>query len=160
MTTSVKSSEKKPERLLKVKRQPKPTIGWREFASLPLLGIDNIKVKVDTGARSSALHAWHIEPFERDGADWVRFELHPLQRNNRIVIKCEAPVFDIRSVKNTSGRSEKRYVIQSQIMLGETSWPIAITLTNRDEMGFRMLLGRTAIRKRYLVDPGRSYLIS
>lgn len=143
---------------VKKARAPKPMIGWREWVALPQLGIERIKAKIDTGARTSALHAWNIEPFERDGAPWVRFKLHPLQRNNRHVISCEALIIDRRAVKNTGGKAEMRYVIETGVTLGNVSWPIEVTLTNRDKMGFRLLLGRTAVKKRFLIDAGRSYL--
>jgi hypothetical protein len=125
---------------------------------MPQLGIDKIKAKVDTGARTSALHAWAIEPFERDGAAWVRFKLHPLQRNNRQAMACEAIVVDRRAVRNTGGKAEVRYVIETGVTLGNVSWTIEVTLTNRDKMGFRLLLGRSAVKNRFLIDAGRSYL--
>ena len=137
----------------------KPSCGWREWVTLPGLGIDLIKAKVDTGARTSALHAWHITEVERDGAQWVRFCVHPNQRTQSGEIWCEAPVIDRREVKNSGGRAEPRYVVQTNLKLADEVWPIELTLTSRDNMGFRMLLGRTAVRKRLLVDPGRSYLL-
>lgn len=141
-----------------LKRSAKPMIGWREWVTMSQLGIDKIKTKVDTGARTSALHAWDIESFERDGAAWVRFKVHPLQRNNRQVIACEAAVIDRRAVRNTGGKAEMRYVIVTGVTLGNVSWPIEVTLTNRDKMGFRLLLGRSAVKNRFLIDAGRSYL--
>lgn len=141
-----------------LKRAVKPMIGWREWVAMPQLGIDKIKAKVDTGARTSALHAWAIEPFERDGAPWVRFKLHPLQRNNRMAMDCEAAVVDRRAVRNTGGKAEMRYVIETGVTLGNVSWAIEVTLTNRDKMGFRLLLGRSAVKNRFLIDAGRSYL--
>ena len=148
------------KRVLKPKRAAKPIIGWREWVALPQLGIHEIKAKVDTGARTSALHAWHIEPFEKDGETWVRFQLHPLQRNNRVIVPCEAKVLDRRAVRNTGGHPQMRYVIETGVTLGNVSWPIEVTLTNRDKMGFRLLLGRTAVKNRFLIDSGRSYLCS
>lgn len=140
------------------KREPKPIIGWREWVALPQLGVDTIKAKIDTGARTSALHAWNIVPFDRDGETWVRFFLHPIQRNNTHAIACEAPVIDRRAVRNTGGKAERRYVIRTGVTLGNVSWPIEVTLTNRDKMGFRLLLGRSAVKNRFLINAGRSYL--
>ncbi len=125
---------------------------------IPELGIDQIKVKIDTGARTSALHALNIERFERDGVKMVRFRLHPLQRSKHEVLVAEAPVLDEREVRSSNGQVQVRIVIRVRMVLGGDSWPIDITLTNRDMMGFRMLLGREALRGRYLVDSGKSYL--
>ncbi len=132
-------------------------VGWREFLSLPDMGIRTIKAKVDTGARSSSLHAYDIEEFEHEGKKWVRFNVHPLQHYDRKVVAVEAQVLDIRSVRCSSGEVSQRYVILTQLKLLGQTWPIELTLANRDQMGFRMLLGREAIRGRLLVDSGRSY---
>ncbi len=135
-------------------------IGWREWVVLPDLGIDAIKAKVDTGARSSSLHAVGVHPFERDGRAWVRFQVHPIQRDGRITVTAEAPLVEHRLVRNPGGggREERRPVILTDLILAGERWPIEITLTRRDAMGFRMLLGRQAIRRRLVVDPGRSFL--
>jgi hypothetical protein len=138
--------------------QTNNTIGWREWVSLPKLGIEQIKVKVDTGARTSAIHAFEVEEFVDAGVKMVRFSLHPLQKRNDIVQTCVAPVVDERMVSDSGGHREKRYVIQSPIRLGDHEWPIEITLTNRDTMMFRMLLGRSALAGRFLVQPESSYI--
>jgi hypothetical protein len=135
-----------------------PAIGWREWLALPALGIQAIKAKIDTGARSSALHAFDIERFDRDNQPMVRFKVHPFQRSSDTVIVAEAPLACERFVRNSGGIETLRPVIIAEVELAGQRWPIELTLSPRDAMGFRMLLGREAIRRRYLVDPGRSYL--
>ncbi len=136
----------------------KLTIGWREWLALPELGIQAIKAKIDTGARTSALHTFGLEPFEKDGTLKVKFTVHPLQRRKDIEVCCVANVVDRRRVTSSDGQSENRSVIQTIVTLGEIRWPIELTLTNRKSMRFRMLLGRAAIAGRLLVDPAKSYL--
>jgi len=125
--------------------------------ALPGLGIARIKAKVDTGARSSALHALDLETVERKGVTWIRFSVLPVQRSSRGLVRAEAPLVDRRSVRSSSGRSERRPVVEVGVELGGQRFPVEMTLTRRDQMGFRMLLGRTALRRRFLVDPGRSF---
>ena len=134
-------------------------VGWREWLALPELGIDHIKAKIDTGARTSALHAFLVEPFDRQGKQWVRFSIHPLQRNSEYIVECEAQVKDRRMVSDSGGHREYRYVIESSISLGPMKWLAELTLTDRDSMKFRMLLGRTALDGKVLVDPAVSYAI-
>ncbi|MDX1335865.1 MAG: ATP-dependent zinc protease [Gammaproteobacteria bacterium] len=136
-----------------------PLVGWREWLKLPDLGVEHIKAKVDTGARTSALHTFYLEPFKRNNQQWVKFGLHPLQGNTDLVIECEAPVKDQRIVSDSGGHKENRYVIETTAVMGDVAWPIEITLTDRDSMKFRMLLGRTALDHRFLVNPAASYQI-
>ena len=134
-------------------------IGWREWLGLPQLGISAIKAKVDTGARTSALHAFYTERFERDGIPWVRFSVHPEQGNSQQEIHCEAPIYDERMVTDSGGHRELRPVIRTQLSFDGALRIIELTLTDRDSMRFRMLLGRTAMRQGFLVSPGKSFML-
>jgi ribosomal protein S6--L-glutamate ligase len=132
-------------------------LGWEEWIALPELGLPAIKVKVDTGARTSALHAAFVEPFGPKRAPKVRFGVHPVPGRADLEIVCEAPVVDRREVRSSNGEREERYVIATPIRIGDREWPIEVTLTNRDTMVYRMLLGRQAIIKGVLVDPSASF---
>lgn len=140
-------------------QKPLLMIGWREWLALPELGIARIKAKVDTGARTSALHAFRVDTFEENGQLKVSFSIHPIQKNTRKVITCVADIVDNRLVTDSGGHKEQRFVIKTQAVLGETSWPIEITLTNRDDMRFRMLLGRSAMQNNVIINPAASYLL-
>lgn len=147
-------------RVLQVAVKPKrrPAVGWREWAALPELGIPAIKVKVDTGARSSVLHAFDVVRVDDPGGAWVEFAVHPLQRDTGDTVRTRARLLDERWVRSSSGRRTFRPVIATTLVLGGASWPIELTLVRRDLMGFRMLIGREALRRRLVVDPGRSFL--
>lgn len=134
-------------------------VGWREWITLPQFNATHIKAKVDTGAKTSALHAYYVNPFERNGQKWVRFGLHPLQGNSEVTIECEAPVKDQRRVTDSGGHTELRYVIETSVMLNNRTFSAEITLTDRENMRFRMLLGRSALKNLYLVDSGKSFVL-
>ncbi|MCW5201774.1 ATP-dependent zinc protease [Desulfobulbus sp. US4] len=134
-----------------------PIIGWREWVKLPSLGVDKIKVKVDSGARSSSIQAVNLKTFDRDGEQWVRFKIHPIQRSIKGTLDAEARVLEFRSIKSSNGIAKIRPVILADIELLGQVWEVELTLASRDNMGFRMLLGREAFRDRFMVDGGRSY---
>ncbi|MFK8042386.1 ATP-dependent zinc protease [Congregibacter sp.] len=135
---------------------PKAIIGWREWCALPDLALPGILAKVDTGAKTSSLHAFDVRQSDR-GEGWIDFSVHPVQRRKAPVIQCTAQCVDYRSVTSSNGKSEKRPVIQTTLEIGFRRFVTEITLTNRDDMGFRMLLGRQSLNKRFLVDPSLSY---
>ncbi|AFZ43709.1 protein of unknown function DUF785 [Halothece sp. PCC 7418] len=137
-----------------------PLIGWREVIALPKLNIPEVKAKIDTGARSSALHAYAIAHYHDQGEAMIRFWVHPYQKNTQYSIEAEAKLIEMREVRNSGGIAQLRPVVETIVELGEKQWSIELTLTNRDVMGFRMLLGRQAVRNHFLVDPGQSYLQS
>lgn len=137
-----------------------PIIGWREWVSFPDLGIDKIKAKIDTGARTSALHAFALKRISVNGKSRIQFDIHPIQHNTDSIITCIADVVDKRFVTDSGGHAEERYVIETLISLAGISWPIEVTLTERENMLFRMLLGRSAIKKRFIINPARSFLLS
>ena len=134
-----------------------PVLGWREWVSLPQWDVAYLKAKVDTGARTSSLHAFDLEWFERDGASWVRFEIHPWQRSTADSVVAEAAVVSTRDIRSSSGAVDHRPVVRTSVGLAGATVEAEITLTRRDDMGFRMLIGREAIRRRFVVDPGTSY---
>lgn len=136
------------------------TLGWREWVSLPALGIYGVKAKVDTGARSSSLHAFDIRKIQIDDELWVEFKVHPHQHDQELVVECRAPVKDYRQVTDSGGHRSMRYVIETELAMGDESVRAEITLADRSDMLFRMLIGRTAMKGRYIVDPGRSYCVS
>lgn len=133
-------------------------MGWREWVALPGWHVDHMKAKIDTGARTSSLHAFGLEWFDRGGSPWVRFEIHPWQRSTDDSVIAEAAVIATRNVRSSSGDVEHRPVVGATIVLAGQSVTAEVTLTRRDEMGFRMLVGREALRHRFVVDPGVSYL--
>ncbi|WP_231943701.1 ATP-dependent zinc protease family protein [Aeoliella mucimassa] len=134
-----------------------PIIGWREWVALPELGVSTIKAKIDTGARSSSLHAFDMVTFERDGQPFVRFKVHPLQRSSKETIEVEHPVLEFRKVRSSTGHAQRRPVIVTTVEAVGLTWPIELTLANRDAMGFRMLLGREAVRGRMIIDAAGSF---
>ena len=138
---------------------PETTVaGWREWVSLPGLGVGWIKAKLDTGARTSAIHAFDLEELERDGETWVRYSVHPWQDSSEDAVPCESRVVGRREVRSSSGHVEERYVVLLDLSMVGHLVSAEVTLSRRDEMGFRMLVGREALRQGFLVDPGRSYL--
>lgn len=140
-------------------KSKKPTIGWEEWCAFPELGLPAVKAKIDTGARTSALHADNIKIFQKDGQDYISFDVHPIQKNRKITRTCEAPIIDFRTIISSNGEREKRYVIRTQFQFGDQLFTSDLTLTTRYGMRFRMLLGREALRTgRFLVDPSKSYI--
>jgi len=135
-----------------------PAIGWREWMTLSDFQNARVKAKIDTGARSSAIHAFDIKKFEREGTDFIAFSLHPHQRDDKKTVRCEAELLEYRTVRSSGGHESRRPVVITHVELLGKRWPIELTLANRDVMGFRMLLGREGMRGRFVVDPAASYL--
>lgn len=142
---------------MRQKAAKKKIIGWREWVAFPDLGIERVKAKIDTGARTSALHAFRIREVHDRPTPHVEFFVHSAQRRKIPEIKCCAPLVDERIITSSNGEQQKRYTISVRIAIGRKSWPIELTLTDRDEMNFRLLIGREAVRKRFIVDPSTSY---
>lgn len=141
-----------------MKQAERECVGWREWVSLPLLGVERVLAKVDTGARSSCLHAFNVREISGGESPTIAFDIHPLHADDSLVIRCTSDLLEYRQIKSSNGEQEERPVVRVIMQLKGKQWPIDLTLTNRDAMGFRMLLGREAIRGRFVVDPGRSYL--
>lgn len=141
-----------------LRSRPRLWVGWREWVALPGLGVERIKAKVDTGAATSALHAVHVRRYRESGLDRVAFEVHPTQRRTTITVHCTADIIAERIVTSSTGSRERRLVIRTPVLIAGRRWSIELTLTNRDSMGFRMLLGRSAMKGRLLVNPSASYL--
>ena len=141
------------------RKHAKPIMGWKEWLTMSELNIPHIKAKIDTGAKTSALHAYDIEEFQRYGQPWVRFKVHPLQRNTKRIAKAEARVIDHRNIRNSGGTLSYRPVIETEVRLGDYFWNIELTLIDRSAMGFRMLLGRDAVKGRFIIDCSRDEVI-
>lgn len=134
-------------------------IGWREWATLPLLCDVPILAKIDTGAKTSAIHAYRVRETTHDGRRYAEFYLHPVQKERRPEIACLAPMRGRRIVRSSNGAEQERIVIATRLRLGRRTWPIELTLANRDDMGFRLLIGRDALGKKFIIDPSRSYML-
>ncbi|MCW2738830.1 RimK/LysX family protein [Nocardioides sp.] len=132
-------------------------VGWREWVALPQAGVAWVKAKIDTGARSSSIHAFDLEVFESDGQEWVRFSIHPWQRSDEDHVELSLPVLDRREVRSSNGQTEQRYAVAMDVTLAGRTITTVMTLSNRDEMGFRMLIGREALERGFLVDSATSY---
>ncbi|MEX1236922.1 MAG: RimK/LysX family protein [Pseudomonadales bacterium] len=133
------------------------TLGWREWLDLPELGANNVLAKIDTGAKTCALHTFYIDDFDRNGEEWIRFGLHPNRHSDKDAVHCESRVKEKRDVTDSGGHTENRYVIDTLMQLGDEVFSAEVTLTNRDNMKYRFLLGRNAMRRRFVVDPAKSY---
>jgi ribosomal protein S6--L-glutamate ligase len=143
----------------KLKKQ-RLVAGWREWAQLPELGVDYIKVKIDTGAKTSSLHAFQLSTVKHGGQDYVKFDIHPIQDNDTVIYTCISPIVDYRWITSSTGHRQQRFIIETQLKIGDYNSLVQLSLANRDEMGFRMLIGRAALKKEVLVDPAHSFLLS
>lgn len=142
------------------KRPPKTKIGWEEWVSYPDLGLPCVKAKIDTGARTSALHAFDAVPFEKEGVPYLRFKIHPIARNRKLTRECEAPLIGERFVTSSNGQKEKRFIIKTRLIMGKETFDTEVTLTKRYGMSFRMLMGRNSLKQgRFVVDPARACLL-
>ena len=146
-----------PEPATDAAEAPRLVVGWREWVALPQAGVEWVKAKIDTGARSSAIHAFDLEVHDVDGQEWVRFSIHPWQRSDEDHVELSLPVLDRREVRSSNGQVEQRYAVAMDVTLAGRTITTVMTLSNRDEMGFRMLIGREALARGYLVDSSTSY---
>ncbi|MEX6634645.1 ATP-dependent zinc protease family protein [Hyphococcus lacteus] len=143
----------------KKKKRVRTLIGWREWVDLPDLEVHHVNAKIDTGAKSSAIHAFKIKEVLIEGVPHVEFYLHPVQRRKRPEVLCCVPIAGRRIIRSSNGQEEERYVVETHLKMGEATLKIDLTLTNRDAMGFRLLIGRDALRRKFMIDPGASYLL-
>jgi len=134
-------------------------VGSLETCALPDLGITDLQVRVDTGAKTSSLHVDNVKKFTKEGKTWVKFDIHPDVYNVETVTHCESALHDIRSIKSSNGNSEKRFVIKTPLKMGDRSWSIEVTLTNRADMTYLMLLGREGMKDHILVDPSKTFML-
>lgn len=140
-------------------RAPPTLIGWREWVAFPDLGVGRIKAKIDTGAKTSAIHAFRVKTVIRDGVEFAEFFLHPEQKRKKPEVFCSARVVGRRDIRSSNGRVEKRLIVRTRLSIGGREYPIELSLTNRDAMGFRLLLGRDAFRRKFVIDPSASFLL-
>jgi len=146
---------------LRKKRAKKPPqlIGSRALVDFPLFGVEGVPAKVDTGARTSSLHATHIRQFERDGEPWVAFRFYSGTRGSRKPHTAEAPLSAVRKIRSSNGATEERLIIRTKLRVQDRVWSSEVSLAKRGSMAFPMLLGRTCLRKRFLVDCSKLYVV-
>ncbi len=157
-THSISEDRHKPDAPRR-KARPPVDIGWREWASLPGLGVERIEGKIDTGAKTSAIHAYRIREVIFDGAPHAEFYLHPERRRRKPEIFCRVPIADRRLIKSSNGEAQERIIIVTPLRIGKREWLIELSLANRDAMGFRFLIGRDALRRGFVIHPGQSFLL-